>query len=51
MATLRRSNAEQLERACGPGSVRGTTAARNDCSFYPGVGTDGVYTSSDGGKT
>jgi hypothetical protein len=31
--------------------VRGTTAARNDCSFYPNVGTDGVYTSSDGGTT
>src|SRR5919204_3791010 len=45
------ANDEQLQPACGPGPVRGTTAARNDCSFYPGVGTDGVYTSSDGGAT
>jgi Neuraminidase (sialidase) len=45
------SNDEQLQPACGPGPVRGATAARNDCSFYPNVGTDGVYTSSDGGAT
>jgi hypothetical protein len=45
------SNDEQLEPPCGPGPVRGATAARNDCSFFPGVGTDGVYTSSDGGGT
>jgi hypothetical protein len=45
------SNDEQLQPPCGPGPVRGSTAARNDCSFYPGVGTDGVYTSSDGGAT
>src|ERR687887_1006826 len=45
------ANDEQLQPACGPGPVRGATAARNDCSFFPGVGTDGVYTSSDGGKT
>ena len=34
--------------ACGPGPVRGNTIA-SDCSFFPGVGTDGIYTSSDGG--
>src|SRR5436309_5519248 len=45
------SNDEQLQPECGPGPVRGATAARNDCSFFPGVGTDGVYTSSDGGST
>src|ERR687885_1201665 len=26
------ANDEQLQPACGPGPVRGTTAARNDCS-------------------
>lgn len=45
------SNDEQLQPPCGPGPVRGATAARSDCSFFPGVGTDGVYTSSDGGAT
>src|ERR671935_1964946 len=45
------ANDEQLQPPCGPGPVRGATAARNDCSFFPGVGTDGVYTSSDGGTT
>ena len=45
------ANDEQLQPACGPGPVRGAAAARNDCSFFPGVGTDGVYTSSDGGTT
>ena len=45
------SNDEQLQPPCGPGSVRGTTAAANDCSFFPGVGTNGVYTSSDSGAT
>jgi hypothetical protein len=43
------SNDEQLQPPCGPGSVRGATAARNDCSFFPNVGTNGVYTSSDSG--
>jgi hypothetical protein len=42
------SNDEQLQPPCGPGPVRGATAPANDCSFFPGVGTDGVYTSSDG---
>jgi hypothetical protein len=45
------SNDEQRQPPCGPGPVRGATAARNDCSFFPGVGTSGVYTSSDGGST
>jgi hypothetical protein len=45
------SNDEQLQPPCGPGPVRGADAAASDCSFFPGVGTDGVYTSSDGGLT
>ena len=44
------SNDEQDQPPCGPGTVRGTTAA-NDCSFFPGVGTSGVYTSADAGAT
>jgi hypothetical protein len=42
------SNDEQLQPPCGPGPVRGSTAPANDCSFFPGVGTDGFYTSNDG---
>src|SRR5438093_2833115 len=42
------SNDEQLEPPCGPGPVRGSTAPANDCSFFPNVGTSGVYTSNDG---
>ena len=42
------SNDEQLQPPCGPGPVRGSTAPANDCSFFPGVGTSGVYTSNDG---
>ncbi|MER5915597.1 sialidase family protein [Streptomyces sp. NPDC001982] len=45
------SNDEQRQPPCGPGPVRGTDAAPSDCSFFPGVGTSGVYTSSDGGAT
>jgi hypothetical protein len=45
------ANDEQLQPPCGPGPVRGSTAARNDCSFFPNVGTSGVYTSSDAGAT
>ena len=45
------ANDEQLQPPCGPGTVRGLSAPANDCSFFPGVGTDGVYTSSDGGTT
>ncbi len=44
------SNDEQRQPACGPGPVRGTTPA-SDCSFFPGVGTSGIYTSDDGGQT
>src|SRR5262245_2674312 len=44
------ANDEQRQPPCGPGSVRGSVPA-NDCSFFPGVGTDGVYTSSNGGVT
>jgi hypothetical protein len=43
------SNDEQLQPPCGPGPVRGASAPANDCSFFPNVGTSGVYTSSDGG--
>jgi BNR repeat-like domain len=42
------ANDEQRQPPCGQGAVRGSVPA-NDCSFFPGVGTDGVYTSSDGG--
>ena len=44
------ANDEQKQPPCGPGPVRGTAPA-NDCSFFPGVGTSGVYTSSDAGAT
>jgi hypothetical protein len=43
------SNDEQRQPRCGPGPVRGPNADANDCSFFPNVGTSGVYTSSDGG--
>ena len=45
------SNDEQHQPPCGPGPVRGPDAAPSDCSFFPNVGTSGVYTSSDGAKT
>ena len=44
------ANDEQLQPPCGPGPVRGPVPG-SDCSFFPGVGTDGVYTSSNGGTT
>ena len=44
------SNDEQRQPPCGPGPVRGDTLD-SDCSFFPGVGTSGIYTSSDGGAT
>ena len=44
------SNDEQRQPACGPGAVRGSTVPA-DCSFFPGVGTSGIYTSEDGGQT
>jgi hypothetical protein len=49
MLLIAGSNDEQRQPPCGPGPVRGATTL-NDCSFFPGVGTSGVYTSSDGGK-
>jgi hypothetical protein len=45
------SNDEQRQPPCGPGPVRGLDAPASDCSFFPGVGTAGIYTSSDGGVT
>ncbi|HEV2249708.1 MAG TPA: sialidase family protein [Candidatus Limnocylindria bacterium] len=45
------SNDEQKQPACGPGAQRGAGAPANDCSFFPNVGTSGVYTSSDAGAT
>jgi hypothetical protein len=45
------SNDEQLQPPCGPGPVRGADADANDCSFFPNVGTDGIYTSSNGGTS
>jgi hypothetical protein len=44
------SNDEQEQPRCGPGPRRGDVPA-SDCSFFPGVGTDGVYTSGDGGRS
>ncbi len=43
------SNDEQRQPPCGPGLVRGPDVPASDCGFFPGVGTSGVYTSSDGG--
>ena len=40
------SNDEQEQPECGA-DVRGGDGS--DCSFFPGVGTDGVYTSDNGG--
>ena len=42
------SNDEQLQPACRLNPDSGTA---NDCSFFPNVGTDGVYTSSDSGSS
>jgi len=44
------SNDEQKQPACGTGTQRGSVPG-SDCSFFPGVGTSGVYTSSNGGST
>ncbi len=44
------SNDEQDQPPCGPGPVRGNAAA-NDCSFFPGVGTSGIYRSTDSGAS
>jgi hypothetical protein len=43
------SNDEQLQPPCGPGSTRGDVE-ESDCSFFPEVGTSGIYVSSDGGQ-
>jgi hypothetical protein len=45
------SNDEQKQPACGPGLQRGATALPSNCSFFPNVGTSGVYTSADAGAT
>jgi hypothetical protein len=45
------ANDEQEQPPCGPGPVRGADAVDSDCSFFPGIGSDGVYTSSDGAQT
>ncbi len=45
------ANDEQREPPCGPGPVRGFDAPANDCSFFPDIGTSGVYASSDGGAS
>ncbi|MEO5680604.1 MAG: sialidase family protein, partial [Acidimicrobiales bacterium] len=45
------TNDEQRQPPCGPGPVRGLAAAPSDCSFFPNVGTSGIYTSADGGVT
>ncbi|MER3452485.1 MAG: hypothetical protein C4344_02020, partial [Acidimicrobiia bacterium] len=45
------ANDEQRQPPCGPGPVRGPDAPANDCSFFPDVGTSGVYTSADGGRS
>lgn len=44
------TNDEQEQPPCGPGPRRGAVPASN-CSFFPGVGTDGVYTSRNGGES
>jgi hypothetical protein len=44
------ANDEQRQPPCGPGPVRGAVPA-SDCSFFPGVGTCGIYRSTDGGAT
>jgi hypothetical protein len=44
------SNDEQRQPPCGPGPVRGDVPA-SDCSFFPNVGTSGIYLSSNGGAT
>lgn len=45
------TNDEQEQPDCGPGPRRGADAPANDCSFFPGVGTDGVYLSANGGTS
>jgi hypothetical protein len=45
------ANDEQRQPPCGPGPVRGPDAPANDCSFFPDVGTSGIYRSTNGGRT
>src|SRR6478735_11624823 len=45
------ANDEQEQPDCGPGPRRGEDADDADCSFFPGVGTDGVYLSDDSGAS
>ena len=45
------ANDEQRQPPCGPGPVRGPGALANDCSFFPDVGTSGIYRSTNGGNT
>ena len=45
------ANDEQQQPPCGPGPVRGSDAPANDCSFFPWVGTSGLYRSLDGGSS
>jgi BNR repeat-like domain len=51
MSLIAGSNDEQRQPPCGPGPVRGPDVPESDCGFFPGVGTSGIYTSSDGGVT
>lgn len=44
------ANDEQQQPPCGPGPVRGEVPA-SDCSFFPWVGTSGLYRSLDGGTS
>jgi hypothetical protein len=45
------TNDEQEQPKCGPGPRRGADAPLSDCSFFPGVGTNGVYLSTNGGES
>jgi hypothetical protein len=45
------ANDEQEQPPCGPGPVRGAAVPTSDCSFFPWVGTSGLYRSLDGGAT
>ncbi len=45
------ANDEQRQPPCGPGPVRGPAVELSDCSFFPGVGTSGIYRSTDGGAS
>jgi hypothetical protein len=45
------ANDEQQQPPCGPGPVRGPDVPASDCSFFPWVGTSGLYRSLDGGDS